>query len=410
MRIALNPNNISDVVRGSRLVLPVSRGNTIKRHSDANGTWVMDGGKVVDFKPADAEERTVLYSADGSPITTQTFGDRRAFNVINPDGTVKHLTDIAVEGDYKTASAPVQVEQRNYSGRTVARAAAAVLLVLGFAAGNAQAGPLGNPLNAVTDSTPSSSYAKPAGYGNLTGADGDVSSPIWGLGTDLGFLGYMNGANSTPIKMIDTGISGLTGVAYRGVDLWALAAGKSIYEGTVTGTTWHTDKTILVTGLTSDLTDLDWALGAYFVSTGADGIRKVLGDGTSTQIDSGFARSLDLIAFKPDTYDNPMWQFNGNTFSNSDFSGTPFGGGKLVDIHAGGNVEGVAYFQKQDGSLAWANVLQEGANLYDAYSFEQHMQPLPEPATLILLISGLGMLGIKRFKKQGILYLPENTK
>jgi hypothetical protein len=286
----------------------------------------------------------------------------------------------------------------------LAKKVAAVLVMGGVVAGgacllqvqDAQSAPLGSPISALPwQSNPVSSYAAPAGYGNLTGADGDVSSAIWALTTDLGYLGYMNGSNSTPTKMIDTGISGLTGVAYLGPDKWALSAGKSIYEGTVSGTTWHTDKTILVTGLTGDLTDVDWTptIG-YEVATQNDGTRKVAADGSSSLSYTGNGyMAIKLLEFKPDTYDNGLLQHTyGQIFCiNMDTSGIPFGGSQSLDPYNTWNITGVAYFK--GGFAVVQNGTPYSVDIHSALSpLQDNMASIPEPATLALLSLGGALL------------------
>jgi hypothetical protein len=259
---------------------------------------------------------------------------------------------------------------------------------------------LGSPTAALpTQSVPTSSYAAPTGYGNLTGADGDVLSNLWALTTDLGYLGYMNGSSSTPVKMIDTGISGLTGVAYLGPDKWALSAGKKIYEGTVSGTTWHTDKTTLVTGIASDLTDLDWTptIG-YEVATQSDGIRKVAADGSSSLVKNSLALSVDLIGFLPNTYDNGLLQYaqNGNGFINIDTSGIPFGQPTPVNLNNTWDITGIAYFK--DGYAVVQDGTPYSVDIHSALSpLQDNMASVPDPATLSLLVlGGVGLLARRK--------------
>lgn len=266
----------------------------------------------------------------------------------------------------------------------------------------ANAAPLGNPLNDVSDSSPASSYAAPAGYGNLTGADGDVANPQWIAVTDSGFAHIMNGANATPLATIDTGISGLTGVAITGYDgsdfLAALCAGTTIYEGRLSQTAWAQSRTIDLT--TSALTDIDRALGVYFIATESDGIRKVTGGGTSA-VDPAGVQAYDVIVFKPNTYDNDMGQFEGEVFKNIDAIGIPLGGvgnDKLVDWDNWSTIHGVAYYGGNNPGMALVenNGSVSIGQIYSSQAYQQHMQPIPEPGTLALLLAGGSLLALAK--------------
>lgn len=263
--------------------------------------------------------------------------------------------------------------------------------------GQALAAPLGNPLDDVHDSTPISSFAAPDGFGNLTGADGDVSSPIWAATTDLGYIHLFDGMSSSPISTIDTGISGLTGIAYLGNDNFALSAGHTIYEGSILGSSWNQTGTIDLT--TSDLTDIDFALGQYFIATQSDGIRRVEGDGSTEELISGAFSAVDIIDFQPNTYDNGMIQFGGEQFRNIDSNGIPFGSGKLVDFNSPVTILGVAYF---DGGMALPVGL--GVYIHAEQAYQEHMAQIPEPSTIALLgIGALGLLARSFVRKNGIL-------
>lgn len=238
---------------------------------------------------------------------------------------------------------------------------------------------LGDPLSSLpAQSTPIASFAKPANVGNLTGADGDVSSPYWYATTDLGFLLTYNGADPTPVSIVDTGIPGATGVACLGGNRLAICAGKKIYEGTLNNGTWTADNVIIVMNLNGDLTDVDYALGCYFVATQNDGVRRVDGNGSSTLMVNGVAQSVDAITFEPDSFDNPMMQIasGNNGFQNMTFSGNLFGTAKLMNLNPSYTIQGLAYF---DGGFAVVQA--PGVGIHSPLAGVQpYMASFPEPA------------------------------
>jgi hypothetical protein len=239
-------------------------------------------------------------------------------------------------------------------------------------------------------STPVQSFYNIGNYGNLTGADGDVSSTTWVACSDKGGIISYNGTNnSAPIGIIDIGIPGLTGIACLGNDRYAVSAGKDIYEGTLSGSDWTTTNIISPLGIWSDLTDVDFALGSYFIATQSNGILRVNSDGSTTQIKTGLAESLDIIEFIQGTYDNPMMQFaqGGNGFINVDNNGNPFGQPKPVYLDNTFDITGVAYFK---GGFATVQSLQ--FDIHEPMAFQEHI--IPEPATIALL--ALGALGFKK--------------
>jgi len=327
-------------------------------------------------------------SSDERHSQRETAGAEKAYSRLHPD---------PVEDNYQPEETGRLARVLSIGRRILPWAAAASVLIVPVVA---NAAPLGKPLDDVSDSSPASSYAAPAGFGNLTGADGDVANPQWIAVTDSGFAHIMNGANATPLATIDTGISGLTGVAITGYDgsdfLAALCAGTTIYEGKLSQTAWTQSGTIDLT--TSNLTDIDRALGAYFIATESDGIRKVTGGGTSA-VDTGAWNAYDVIEFLANTYDNNMSELNGQAFKLIDVDGIPLGGvddDKTVNWSPATTIRGIAYY---DGGIAV--VQNPGVHIHNEQAYQQHMQPIPEPATIALLLAGGAVMLGARYRKQG---------
>ena len=219
-----------------------------------------------------------------------------------------------------------------------------------------------------------------------------------------------NGTSSTPLATIDTGISGLTGVAITGYDgndfLLALSAATTIYEGKLSTSAWTQSGTIDLT--TSDLTDIDYALGSYFIATESDGIRKVTGSGGTSPVDPATVQAYDVIVFKPTTYDNDMGQFEGEVFKNLGLDGIPLGGvgnDKLVDWNPATTIRGIAYY---DSGIAV--VQNPGVQIHSPQDYQPHMAEIPEPATIALLLAGgTVMIGV-RYRRQGNIFVPEHME
>jgi hypothetical protein len=269
----------------------------------------------------------------------------------------------------------------------------AALAALAGSPKDAKAGLLGDPLGSLpAQSVPVSSFAKPANYGNLTGADGDVSSPIWYATSDLGYILAFNGANPTPVSAILTG-KDLTGIAYKGNNEFALSAGSMIYEGNLNNGTWNETKRMLLG--TSNISDIDFALGSYFIATDGNGIRKVEGDGsTSLVYNQNGCKSVDMITFKENTYDNPLLQFaqNNNGFINADLSGNAFGDRQPMNLNNAVDIQGIAYFGGQNPGFAVVQA--PGVQLHNSLNpLQDNMQTIPEPATLAMLGAGALALG-----------------
>jgi hypothetical protein len=278
------------------------------------------------------------------------------------------------------------------------------LIIIGFGiTGNAYPDNLGNPLDALPDqSIPISSYAVPDGVGRFSGADGDVSNEKWFAVTNSGFILGYNGGNSTVVDLIDSGISGASGITYKGGNDWAISAEKTIYEGTLTTSGWTQTGSIDLTDLGSDISDLDYGLGAYFILTGSNGVRKVNSDYTTSLIESVGQNSvgaIDIIEFEPNTFNNPLRQLasGNNGFKNMDLTGNVFGNPALMYIDNTFDNQGIAYFK--DGFVSVQGLQ---ADIHGPLDIQQYMAPqnsVPEPVAGLLLLSGLPLLFRKNKEK-----------
>lgn len=282
------------------------------------------------------------------------------------------------------------------TNRTLKKSLQTALIIIGFGiTGNAYPDNLGNPLDALPDqSIPISSYAVPDGVGRFSGADGDVSNEKWFAVTNNGFILGYNGGNSAVADLIDSGISGASGITYKGGNDWAISAGKTIYEGTLTTGGWTQTGSIDLTDLSSDISDLDYGLNAYFILTGSNGVRKVNSDYTTTQIENVSANigSIDILEFLPNTYSNPLLQLasGDNGFRNIDTAGNVFGNPIPVYLNHGLDIQGIAYF---DGGFSVVQSL--GNQIHEPLSIQQYMasqNPVPEPVAGLLFLSGLPLL------------------
>jgi len=275
------------------------------------------------------------------------------------------------------------------------------LIIIGFGiTGNAYPDNLGNPLDTLPDqSIPVSSYAVPDGVGRFSGADGDVSDEKWFAVTNSGFILGYNGGNSTVVDLIDSGISGASGITYKGGNNWAISAGKTIYEGTLTTGGWTQTGSIDLTDLSSNISDLDFGFGNYTVLTEQD-IRRVNDDKSTIIINPYGANvgAIEIIEFQPNTYDNPLLQVasGNNGFYNMDMTGNIFGNPALMDIDNTFDNLGIAYF---NGGFVSVQGLQ--ADIHAPLEIQQYMvsqNSVPEPGAGLLLLSGLPLL-FRRNKK-----------
>jgi hypothetical protein len=242
-----------------------------------------------------------------------------------------------------------------------------------------------------------SSFAKPSGTLRLRGADGDPASSVWVAVDEFGIAIFYDGANPTPIRMVDTGELYVTGIAMLGNDRFALSAENKIIEGYFTADMWHETGTHALIGGLSTINDLDYALGHYFIATASDGIRRVESDWSSTvvyNLDDQLA--LKMFEFKPDTYDNSMMEFaNNNAFINTDSSGMAFGDTKGVHPYNSFNIQGLAYF-----SGGFAVVQSTKVDIHNPFTFQQYLAPMsvPEPSTALLLLAATPLLLLRRRK------------
>ena len=206
--------------------------------------------EVTQVEAEKSPEKSDIVDQFGRPIVSDNIGHHVLTTA--PEGAQKVYlrlhSDPVQEDNYKTQDIGTMARVLSFTRRILPYAAAASILIVPAVV---SASPLGNPLDDVSNSSPASSYAAPAGFGNLTGADGDVANPLWVAVTDSGFAHIMNGANSTPVASIDTGISGLTGIALTGYDgsdfLAAVCADTTIYKGKLSQTAWTQSNTIDLT-------------------------------------------------------------------------------------------------------------------------------------------------------------------
>jgi hypothetical protein len=257
-----------------------------------------------------------------------------------------------------------------------------------------------NPLDSMpSQSTPVQTFYNIGNYGNLTGADGDISSTTWVACSDRGAIIFYNGTdNCAPIGIRDIGIPGLTGIACLGNNRYAVSAGKKIYEGDFSSGTWGTTKIISPLGIWSDITDVDFALGNYFIATQSNGVLKVNNDVSTTNLNVpgvGAWKSLDVIEFKPNIYDNPIIEFatGSNFFNNINSTGLLLGNAKDVFLDNTFDIQGTAYFK---GGIAVVQSFQ--FDIHNPLGIQQDMQPVPEPSTMALL--ALGILNLAVYKKK----------
>lgn len=271
----------------------------------------------------------------------------------------------------------------------------------GYAAGEAQAVPI-DPLTTLPNfQNFTGGLANPTSgptYQPFTGADGDVNSATYFI-SSTGKIFTAEG--NTITGTYDTPLSQISGIALRGYDsnsnpLLTVSAGTSLYEGHLAGGNFNIDNVIGLSGLTSDVTDVDFNTNFgsansshYFVTTLGDGVREVKNDGSTNALNgtSGI-KSIDMVSFIPDIYTNPVQQWDGENFHNMTLSGVPIGSNQNVDLNSPGTFEGFAFYGGSNPGMV--GVLQSGTLAYHPFDMQQHMQEgfVPEPATLLMLAAG----------------------
>lgn len=146
-----------------------------------------------------------------------------------------------------------------------------------------------------------------------------------------------------PSKIVDISsqVSSVAGVAIapNGRYVIADASNNNLRIGTINGTQWQTEQTIVVNGFGSQIKDIDVApylcakTGGLdymiLIATQADGIRRVddkTTGATSLMYNAGTATAVEVMEFRKDTYNNPLLMFgNGNNlgFKTINLSGVP---------------------------------------------------------------------------------------
>jgi len=198
-------------------------------------------------------------------------------------------------------------------------------------------------------------------------------------------------------------------------DDYVISAGTNLFKGRVDGTTWVQTQIIPLSGITSNVTDVDYAPGigstGLFISTQSNGIRRVNGDGSSEELKyNGLGlgngwKSVDAILFKPDTYNNSLFQTaaDADFFRNISTSGNVLSNGIQVYLNNGDDIQGIGYFNGGFVEVEPEMIFRHNplANV------QQHMASIPEPTALALASIGVLALLRGRYRKHGELYLPQ---
>lgn len=237
--------------------------------------------------------------------------------------------------------------------------------------------PSGSPLPLIPTSTnPINTYPKPMAN-DLKGGDGDPTLDEWVAVDAGGVLHFYNGNSATPARSVNTGIAGATGVAYTPSGL-VISQGMNLWEGTENAGSWQTSRTFTPTGITSDILDVDWALGKYFISTLSNGLRRVEADDSSVPL-TGYDPAdgwlnLEVMTFLDGTY-CPIIQISqgANGFYDIDTSGNAISISKPVNLNQIQNIQGIAYYNG-----GFAVVVEPGIKHYSPWSFAPDMAPIPQ--------------------------------
>ncbi len=250
---------------------------------------------------------------------------------------------------------------------------------------------LENPLNDVQSSSPTDTILLPSGYGNGTGAGGNVLSNTWFASTTDGWLLKYDG--KTFQNAIDTGLPGLSGVDVRPDGSLVLSYNEDLQLGTVSGNTWNPTSTITLYGLTSGITDVSegYGMADFFVASG-NGVYAVRNGSLGEQVSTSILRSYDAVKLNPAMYTSNLACGDGKLYKEADNSGQLFGPGKIAAIPFDDVVNGSVNLKN------YQIVVQPDAfQVLNPQGFSDGIQ-VPEPATMLLVATG-GMYLLTRKNK-----------